>query len=309
MSSLKNPLELLGVPRWFVELQLPRGDEGLEAIRRQAFVGYRGLIKLFHPEGLTPDVDRAKWLSDLEESLKDPVVVKVWADYMLDTGSLYADRARVEAQKVEAHNRDRLHALLAMLPAVSPYALLGADTPQELVLGMPDELSKGHQPLYDQTFMLRLADTGEQAGLWLLPHPDRGGAPATFLFAEAPTHDGDAWGVDYLGEKDGEPVELHHRHSSPVSQGEVHLVGSVPEDALYRLGALATVPVESEVRMITSGGFIRTTGLTWRRADAAWWVPAMMPSLDRGDFAVVARGEGDELYLALAGRLMASRPL
>jgi hypothetical protein len=313
MNTLKNPLEILGVPRWFVELELPRGQEGLEAIRRQASIAYRGLMGKFHPEskieGVTPDTDRAKELSELEESLKDPAVVEVWAHYMIDSGSLYAERARAEAQKVEAHNRDRLHALLAMLPAISPYALLGVDTPQEIVMGMPDELSKGYQPIYDQTFMLRLTGIGEQAGLWLLSHPDRSGSPASFLFAEALTHDGTAWGVNYLDERGGEPVELRHRHSSPVSQGEVRLVGGVAQETLYRFGAQAAVPVESEVRMITSGGFVRTTGLTWRQADVAWWVPAMAPSLDLGDFAVVARGEGDELYLALAGQFMASRPL
>jgi hypothetical protein len=313
-EKLVNPLEHLGVPKWFIEEELAKTPPGLENIRALAMTSYRRYSRFYHPDtGTTPNVERFQQIALLAEQLADLETLEVWANYLIDTGSLYYQQARNLAIAAEAQARDRSRALLGMLPAVSPFTVLGVTEPMELIFGLPLELHVGIQGTYDQTFVLQVKELGSAPVSELL-HPWEDHIVTPFAYSEGVLFDAERglWCAYHMvldDDDDGvlEPSAHYHEHNVPL--GEARLIGGVKVEEVYSLAAkLHLMKTDDALKAIVGSGG-RSSGLGWVPSPHAWWIPVMRPELRVGDFGVVINTATAEPRVALIGQLMATRRL
>lgn len=103
-------------------------------------------------------------------------------------------------------------------------------------------------------------------------------------------------------------VKVERRFTSISAMGQVTLVGSVPNHIFraepYPLGGAMPTHLALRAKQPTQA----SDDLVWEGLDA-WWLSHLAPEIKPDRLAVVAKGEGDNLRLAVIGKLLASRPL
>jgi len=310
MVNLDNPLEKVGAPRWMIEEAMQDGPEALERLRRHIhnLIGATG--RVFHPDFFPNDPRGTyKRVADAAGLLKTVDDITAWADFLLRPDGVSAtERERLQALAA-AHEAAKWQALLDMLHVVDQFQAAGVDRPSELLFGLP-AFDYSPPTTYNSTFLARVWSSHQAPGIIELS-PD---ADLLLSFSTGVVWERGVWSVEHFV-TDGDvenpmPVTARHYHDVAGDAQEAQLAGAVPADMVAPLYE-RTHPrrEESAPLMLGMGGGepVQDSRIVWLQPGRAWWMEALKPRLETGDYGVIMRPTTGEL--ALLGRLLATRPL
>jgi hypothetical protein len=312
----RNPLESLGIPKYIVAGIW--GDSSLTESERVARLmeiiknAYRGLQRSLH----TDVVGENPYIREITEAFEDiePEVLPGIINRFITVSDIQREREVQEVRRQIEQATGRFKTLLPFLRLIDWRDVLGSDVPVELLFGLPENLWDTGDSFMN-TYLLACTASGQ--GLTRLPHPDDGDAltPVIARFANVPFWEDGEWQVDDFDYSTVPATARRYRYEPPRPVGPVRLVGQVRPSVLHALAGTQgerRPAIEGGVMPLIGGGAPNSTvsdKVVWWDPAGAWWLPGLEPRLHTGNFAIIARGEGTQLRLAVAGRYLTERQL
>lgn len=301
-----NPLETLGLPKNVVEAiwaneTLDRAQK-VDALKDLAKRVHRALMRVVHTDtagdSYSALVQTYNIAHEMMAALDYEALDEFVEWYVTNVRSFQGRETDLEKRCTTAERQSA--ALLRLLPYMDWRRTLNLKVPSEVLFGLPSQLDLDESKLtYRTTFVVRCTDTGQTLAQLSHPLDDNPIVPIGRVFVDTPPEWND-------GEWYGNDGHSYYVYGQEFALGAVTLIGHVPYDTfVYKGDRQSMVRSSFHLTMAEDHGQITDT-LVWQQDP--FWLGAVKPGVYKG-YAVVARPAGVGVELALAGKLLTSRPL
>lgn len=317
MTVPTNSLDVLGVPKWLVigiwadaeKTDNQKAELVLELVKKQ----YHALMTVLHTDVADDDGQRVRLITRAYSEVEPDIlgdIVERWLD-LRDLRS--AEQTNYAVQQLQ-RAKTQLRVLRPYLLRADWRQVLVNTSSQELAFGLGNELGSRGDLWKDfsfaKTYLLECSGAGSLA-LTEAIHPASQSLDIWGDSVQPPAFNDGRWQLYVPDLQDPEnPKVIPVDYAGFNPQGRAYLVGGVSEQQMDFMAADLVPRTSNLVRSALQQGPTDTRGeLQWLNPEDAWWFGGLEPALQVGDYGVVARGSGDNIQIAVLGRLLASREL
>jgi hypothetical protein len=305
-----SPLGVIGVPLWAITEALAAND--LDKIARLANGFYGVLAKEYHTDLVGPGADRMREIGAAIAEIRNPAGLRVLAEWEVDPTAV--DQERRSAMVSRMHDRSSTIAqnLARALASADPMRVLQTTTPIELFAALigPSGPSAGS---YHQAVVAKV--TGSDCTVMISAPVDADDDAALFDGKPRYVKSRKVWRDLAAISTGGRLLPVLRQRAigrlKPVP-GDIRLVGGVPPDAVT-MAPWADVdleePIEPRFALEAIVASVAPRGFEWTSLDTAWWMSDLQPHAGPGDYLVFMNAQPSTPLFALAGPLLATRPL